>query len=128
MAKYFRLPNARSLVIRPTSNPQLAITRLVSRIGLPERTTGIPPETAFEVSVHLTPAGERGCEIWVDDRYSRIGHWPSGGVGIYDLESNPRTRNRGPVDWVHYHVPRALCDAFSRSLTPEEIAELDAAA
>jgi len=113
MAKYFRLPSARSLVIRSQSKPQLAITRLVSDTGMPERTADIPPERAFVVSVHLTPAAQRGCEIWVNDRYSRITDWPSGGVGIYDLESNPRTRNPGPVDWVHYHLPRALCDAFT---------------
>jgi AraC family transcriptional regulator len=38
---------------------------------------------------------------------------PCGGVGIYDLESNPRTRNPGPVDWVHYHIPRSTLDAFT---------------
>jgi AraC family transcriptional regulator len=113
MAKYFRLPNARSLVIQPSAKPQLAVTRLVSTIGLPERTASIPPEKAFVVSVHLTPAAEQGCDIWVDDRHTQIRDWPAGGVGIYDLESNPRTRNRGPVDWVHYHVPRALLDVFA---------------
>ena len=61
MAKYFRLPNARSLVIRPPSKPQLVITRLVSEVGLPERTGSIPPERAFVVSVHLTPAAEQGA-------------------------------------------------------------------
>jgi AraC-like DNA-binding protein len=39
--------------------------------------------------------------------------WPAGGVGIYDLEANPRVRNRGPVDWVHYHVPRSALDVFT---------------
>jgi AraC-like DNA-binding protein len=86
---------------------------LVSTVGLPERTASIPSETAFVISVHLTPAAEAGCEIWVDDRHSLIRQWPEGGVGIYDLESNPRARNRGPVDWVHYHVPRATLDAFA---------------
>lgn len=113
MAKYFRLGRADSLVISPASKPPIAITRLVSNIGLPERTASIPPEKAFVVSIHLTPASNRGCEIWIDDKYSRIMSWPSGGVGIYDLESNPRTRNPGPVDWVHYHVPRTTLDAFT---------------
>jgi hypothetical protein len=49
----------------------------------------------------------------VDERYSRIKTWPAGGVGIYDLEANPRARNRGPVDWVHYHVPRSTLDVFT---------------
>ena len=113
MGRYLRLTNVRSLVIRPSSKPRLAITRLVSHTGLPERTSDIPAERAFVVSVHLTPAGETGCDIWLNNRHSRIGQWPSGGVGIYDLESNPRVRNRGPIDWVDYHVPRALLDAFT---------------
>ncbi len=34
-------------------------------------------------------------------------------MGIYDLESNPLRCNPGPVDWVHYHVPRAMLDTFT---------------
>ena len=113
MAKYFRLGAAPSFVIRPPSKPQIAITRLASLDGLPEQTASIPRERAFVVSVHLTPACDQGCEIWVDDRYSRVSTWPAGGVGIYDLEANPRVRNRGPVDWVHFHVPRPTLDEFT---------------
>jgi len=113
MARYFRLRKADSLVIPPASKPPIAITRLISSVGLPERTASIPPEKAFVVSIHLTPASNRGCDIWVDERHSRIPVWPSGGVGIYDLESNPRALNRGPVDWVHYHVPRSTLDTFT---------------
>jgi AraC family transcriptional regulator len=97
MARYFRLGKADSLVISRTRKAPLAITRLISSVGLPERTASIPPEKAFVVSIHLTPASVRGCDIWVDDRHSRIPVWPSGGVGIYDLESNPRTRNASAV-------------------------------
>ena len=116
MAKYFRVGKGPNLVIRPPSEAQIAITRLASDAGLPERTASIPSERAFVVSVHLTPASERGCEIWVDDRYSRIAEWPAGGVGIYDMESNPRVRNRGPVDWVHHHVPRSTLNAFANDV------------
>lgn len=124
MAEYFRLPSARSLVIRSRTRQQLAITRLLSETGVPERTAPIPPERAFVVSVHLTPAARRGCEIWVDDRYSRITDWPAGGVGIYDLESNPRARNPGPVDWVHYHLPRALWNEFAEDAGTRRIEAL----
>ena len=94
MASYFRLPKAASLVIPRSTKPPLAITRLVSDIGLPERTANIPEEKAFVVSVHLTPASVTGCDIWVDNRHSHIANWAAGGVGIYDLEANPRARNR----------------------------------
>jgi AraC family transcriptional regulator len=122
MATYFRLPQAPSLVIQPATKPPIAITRLVSEVGLPERTESIPTEKAFVVSVHLTPASVQGCDIWVDDHHSSIAHWPAGGVGIYDLEANPRTRNRGSVDWVHFHIPRATFDAFTDD---SEIPQID---
>src|SRR5271154_3860573 len=125
MASYFRLPKAASLVIPQTAKPPLAITRLVSDIGLPERTANIPEEMAFVVSVHLTPASAAGCDIWVDNRHSNIANWPAGGVGIYDLEANPRTRNRGPVDWVHYHIPRRTLDAFTDDIQIAPIENLE---
>ena len=125
MAKYFRLPKAPSLVIQPMAKPPVAITRLVSHVGLLERTEGIPAERAFVVSVHLTPASAQGCDIWVDDRHSNIAHWPAGGIGVYDLESNPRVRSRGPVDWVHFHVPRATLDAFSDDVGASRVETLE---
>src|SRR5271154_7353334 len=113
MATSFRLPKASSLLLQPVAKPPIAITRLVSETGLPERSESIPVERALVVSMHLTPASSQGCEIWVDDHHSRITSWSAGGVGIYDLEENPRVRNRGPVDWVHYHIPRETFDAFT---------------
>ena len=115
MAKYFGLGNPPSLVIR-SSKSHIAITRLTSGAGLPYRTMPIPREGAFAVSVHLTPASQDGCENWVGQQYCRVMEWPVGGVGIYDLETNPRVRNRGPVDWVYYHVPRSTLDAFTDEL------------
>jgi AraC family transcriptional regulator len=124
MAQYFRLRRAPSLVICPPSKQQIAITRLASQQDLLDQTASIPREKAFVVFVHLTPACDQGCEIWVDDRYSRITTWPAGGVGIYDLEANPRARNRGSVDWVHYHVPRSTLDVFSDDLQMSSIESL----
>jgi AraC family transcriptional regulator len=125
MATYFRLPKASSLVIQPVAKPPIAITRLVSAAGLAERSESIPVERAFVVSMHLTPASSEGCEIWVDDHHTRITSWPAGGVGIYDLEANPRVRNRGPVDWVHYHIPRETFDAFTDDNEVSRIESLD---
>jgi AraC family transcriptional regulator len=124
MAKYFRLGKAPSVVICPPSKQQIAITRLVSP-NLTDQTASIPREKAFVVSVHLTPACDQGCEIWVDGRYSRILTWPVGGVGIYNLEDNPRVRNRGPVDWIHYHVPRSTLDVFTDDVRMESIESLE---
>ena len=124
VAKYFHPAKCWSLAIGDDAKPRLAITRLISETGLPERTASIPPEKAFIIDLHLTPAGEQGCEIWVDHRYSRITEWPAGAIGIYDLERNPRARNRGPVDWVHYHVPRSTLDTFTDDVGMDSVETL----
>lgn len=141
MAKYFRLRTADmwvagvvewaglaiecdGLVISPVAKPQIAITRLVSNVGLPEQTASIQPEKAFVVSVHLTPANPQGCDLWIDEKHSRVRTWLPGGVGIYDLESNPRSRNAGPIDWVHYHIPRSTLDAFTDDVEKPRIERL----
>ena len=61
----------------------------------------------------LNPAGSGEWELWTDDKYSKTGEWPVGGVGMCDLESNSSIRNPGPIDWVHYHMPRATLNAFT---------------
>lgn len=113
MAKYFRLSKAPSLVISPSGKPPIAITRLTSNVGLSEPTEFIPPEKAFVISIHLTPAAASGCEVWTGDKHSWITQWPAGGVGVYNLGSGLRKRHRGPLDWVHYHVPHSALDAFA---------------
>jgi len=113
IAKYFRLSKAPSLVISPSGKPPIAITRLTSNTGLSEQTEPIPPEEAFLISMHLTPAAASGCEIWTDDKHSRVTQWPAGGVGVYNLESGLRKRHRGPLDWVHYYVPYSAVDVFA---------------
>jgi AraC family transcriptional regulator len=115
LAKYFRLGKAPSVLLG-TSKLQIAMTRLTSATGLPYRTASIPYEKAFVVALHLTPRGAQGCDIWQGDRHYRVMEWPVGGIGIYDLECNPRVRNSSPVDWVYYHVPRSTLKAFADDL------------
>lgn len=124
MARYFRLSGAPSLIIPFPSKPKVAITRLTNKDGLLQQTSQIPSERSFVVSVHLSPASDQGCEIWANDNYSRVTRWPIGGIGIYDLEADPRWRNRGPVDWVHYHIPRATLDSFVDDLEVVEVGNL----
>jgi AraC-like DNA-binding protein len=93
--------------------PQLAITRLIARSGIPERTASIPSEKAYVVSLHLNHANSGEWELWTDDKYTKTGAWPVGGVAMCDLESNSSIRNPGSIDWIHYHVPRATLDSLS---------------
>jgi AraC family transcriptional regulator len=116
MAKYFTMNQPPTVAIDSAVSvvrPQLAITRLIARSGIPERTASIPSERAYVVSVHLNHANSREWELWTDGKYTKTGAWPVGGAAMCDLESDSSIRNPGPIDWVHYHVPRATLDALT---------------
>jgi AraC-like DNA-binding protein len=116
MAKYFTMNQPPHVAIDSAVSvvrPQMAMTRLIARSGIPERTASIPPEKAYVVSVHLNHANSGEWELWTDEKYTKTGAWPVGGVAMCDLESNSSIRNPGPIDWVHLHVPRATLNALT---------------
>ena len=116
MAKYFTMNQPPHVAIDSAVSvvrPQMAITRLIARSGIPERTASIPSEKAYVVSVHLNHANSGEWELWTDGKYTKTGAWPVGGVAMCDLESNSSIRNPGPIDWIHYHVPRATLDSLT---------------
>jgi AraC family transcriptional regulator len=116
MAKYFTMNQPPTVAIDSAVSivrPQMAITRLIARSGIPERTASIPSERAYVVSVHLNHANSGEWELWTDSKYTKTGTWPVGGVAMCDLESDSSIRNPGPIDWVHYHVPRVSLDSVT---------------
>ena len=116
MAKYFTMNQPPHVAIDSAVSvvrPQMAITRLIARSGIPERTASIPSEKAYVVSLHLNHANSGEWELWTDGKYTKTGTWPVGGVAMCNLESNTTIRNPGPIDWIHYHVPRATLDSLS---------------
>src|ERR1700691_2730926 len=116
MAKYFTMNQPPHVAIDSAVSvvrPQMAITRLIARSGIPERTASIPSERAYVVSVHLNHANSGEWELWTDGKYTKTGVWPVGGGAMCDLESNSSIRNPGPIDWIHYHVPRATLDSLT---------------
>ena len=58
--KCFYLNKAPSLLRRPLSRAQLAVTRLTLKEGLPGAGAGVPPEKAFTISVDLIDPVIRG--------------------------------------------------------------------
>jgi AraC family transcriptional regulator len=111
-AKRFALKEAPSVLLKPMSRSQLAITRLIVKKGLVELPKVIP-EKAFTISVHLCKPVCRGWGTWVDGKFLPVESWMEGGVGIYDLESDPRAYRNSAFDSVHYNLPRTTLDAFT---------------
>src|SRR5271156_4196497 len=116
MAKYFTMNQPPHVAIDSAVSvvrPQMAITRLITRSGIPDRTASIPSEKTYVVSVHLNHANSGVWKLWPDGKYTKTGAWPVGGVAMCALESNSSIRNPGPIDWIHYHVPRATLDSLT---------------
>src|SRR6201981_2481248 len=81
MAKYFTMNQPPHVAIDSAISvvrPQLAITRLIARSGIPERTASIPAEKAYVVSVHLNHANSGEWELWTDDTYTKTGGMAGG--------------------------------------------------
>ena len=109
----FQLRNAPSLLLDSKSQPQLAATRITVPVGLPERVGPLQPERAFTISVHLRKPLCDGWGMWLDGKFARTQRWDEGGVGIYDLEADPRAVRPTAFDSVHFNLPRATLDAFT---------------
>src|ERR1700723_745092 len=100
MAKHFTMnqpPNVALDSAVSVVRPQLAITRLIARSGIPERTASIPSERAYVVSLQLNHANSGDGELWTDGKSTRTGAWPVGGGAMCHWESNSSIRNPGSI-------------------------------
>ncbi len=82
MAKYFTMNQPPHVAIDSAVSvvrPQLAITRLIARSGIPPiRTASIPSEKAYVVSVHLNHANSGEWELWTDEKLHKNGGMAGG--------------------------------------------------
>jgi AraC family transcriptional regulator len=111
--KSFRLRDAPSLLLASNSRPQMAVTRITVPTGLSEPAGPVLPERGFTIPVYLRKPLCQNWGTWVDGKFLPVKHWEEGGIGIYDLESNPRAWRTSAYDCVHFNLPRATLDAFT---------------
>ena len=113
LARCFYLSEAPSLLVRPLSRNQLAMTRVTSRNGLAGSSASVRAEKAFTIAVHLIDPDFRRWGTWIDGRFVKVNSWVAGGIGIFDLESDPRAVRDTAFDCVHYNLSRSTLDAFT---------------
>jgi AraC family transcriptional regulator len=111
--KSFRLREAPSLLLTSKSRPQMAVTRITVPTGLSEPAGPVRPERGFTIPVYLRQPLCQNWGTWVDGKFLPVAHWEEGGIGIYDLEANPRAWRTSAYDCVHFNLPRATLDAFT---------------
>lgn len=113
LARCFYVNEAASLLVNLPPRAQLAVTRVTRMDGLPTPSASVRPEKAFTIAVHLIDPDFRRWGTWVDGRFVRVKSWQAGGIGIFDLESDPRALRDSAFDCVHYNLPRTTLDAFA---------------
>ena len=113
LARCFYVSEAPSLLMRPLSRTQLAITRVASSSGLALSSASVRAEKAFTIAVHLIDPDFRRWGTWIDGRFVKVNSWVAGGIGIFDLESDPRAVRDTAFDCVHYNLSRTTLDAFT---------------
>jgi hypothetical protein len=86
--------------MRPLSRRQLAVIRLTLKDGLADRTVSVRPKPAFNISMHLENPNFRHWGRWVAGKFLKVKSWVHGGIGIYDLESDPVSYRPTPFDAV----------------------------
>jgi AraC family transcriptional regulator len=111
--KFFRLREAPSLLLASRHRPQMAITRITVPSGLQDPAGPIHRERGFTIPVYLRQPTCQNWGTWVDGKFFPVAHWSEGGIGIYDMESNPRAWRTSAYDCVHFNLPRKTLDAFT---------------
>ena len=115
IAKCFFLDSAPSCILSSSDRTEMAVTRLQSDSGLSEPTIALPAEKAFIITTHLLKPDCRGWGTWIDGKYHPVQAWPEGGMGIFDLESDPIALRPTAFDIVHYYLPRNALDLFTNA-------------
>lgn len=125
--KTFRLAAGPSLLLTSGSRPQIGITRITVPVGFSEPAGPVRPERGFTIPVYLRQPSCENWGTWVDGKFLPVAHWAEGGIGIYDLESNPRAWRTSAYDCVHFNLPRATLDAFTSDIGARQVGALSCA-
>jgi AraC family transcriptional regulator len=114
LAQHFSLLESSSTVLGLKGKSQVALTRMRMPNGFPGPTPHIPPEEAFSVSVHLRrPDNIKGWGTWIAGRFHPVTEWGTGGIQIFDMESEPVALRTSGFDSVHVYIPRFVLNRFS---------------
>jgi AraC-like DNA-binding protein len=112
MAKHFHLASAPTIRVKTPHQANLAVTRLRSEMGLPDRTTPFPREAAFAVQVQLKQVAP--VKSWLGGRLTALeAHQQEGSVSIIDLRQEPSIYLGSAFDLVQFYIPRVALDEFA---------------
>jgi AraC family transcriptional regulator len=111
MAKHYYLASAPTIRVKTPQQANLAVTRLRSERGLPDRTTPFAYEPAFAVQVQLKRVAP--VKSWLGGRLFELDAiQEEGSVSIIDLKQEPSMYLGSAFDMVQFYIPRIALDEF----------------
>jgi AraC family transcriptional regulator len=112
MAKHWYLASAPTIRVKTPHQANLAVTRLRSEMGMPERTTPFPYEPAFAVQVQLKRVVP--VKSWLGGQLTALDSTQDeGSVSIIDLKQGPSMYLGSAFDMVQFYIPRVALDEFA---------------
>jgi AraC-like DNA-binding protein len=121
IAKSFNLDGASWLTTKTLNAGQLAVTRLTAGKGGVGRTSPIPVEKAYIVSLQLKDLF--GNELWKEGRLAAKGPFPEGSIGIVHLEEEPVAYLPEAFDCLQYYIPEIVFDELADEQGAPRISE-----
>ena len=115
IAKCFHMESAPHLILPFRDRSEMAVTRLHSFTGLAKPTSALSPEKSFIVTIHMVKPDCLGWGSWIDGKFNAVESWTEGGIGIFDLESNPIALMPTAFDTVQFYLPRSTLDTFTNA-------------
>jgi len=92
------------------------ITRLRSKVGLPDRITKRSAVPALLVSVSLAALPKSGYQLWTEDKLIPTSAIDPFRSNVIDFASGPTCWAGCAFDYLHYSVPREGLDDIARDL------------
>lgn len=123
MAGRFRQNNARACsVVRMNCGSSFAVTRITCGEKGCGKSLPIPVEQTFVVVLLMRPLVQH--ELWFGEKSIPVEPWQQGSSSVVDLNQSPSAYIGGPMDALHFYLPRAALESVAASNGTRAISEL----
>ena len=112
VAQHLGIVHSKSLVLKPPSGLNLALTHLQAPNGIDGPSSRIKSEAAHILTVHLKRPGlVKGWGMWTEGRFRPVSFWDLGGIDIVDLRTDPIALRGSSFETVHVYIPHETLSA-----------------
>jgi AraC family transcriptional regulator len=129
LAQHVGLVHSSSLVLKPPSGLDLALTHLKAPNGLDGPSARIKSEPAHILTVHLKRPGlVKGWGMWTEGRFRPTTFWDIGGIDIVDLRADPIVLRQSEFETLQVYIPHETLYAHVSESGCAEMPEFQAQA